>query len=182
MRLLLDLFVSFFKIGSFTIGGGYAMIPLFEEEFIRRRKWFTDQDFLDMLTVATAAPGPLAINSAVFTGYQVAGVPGVLVSIVGCILSPVIVILLIATNYEKFRAIPSADQVFAGIRPAVVGLMFAAVFSLVKRNPLRWTWYILSGISLVLIAFFKVDPVFVIAGSALSGVAFQRSLNRRRSS
>jgi chromate transporter len=180
MNVLLQIFVSFFKIGSFTIGGGFAMIPLFEEEFVRRRKWFTDQDFLNMLTVATAAPGPLAINSAVFTGFHVAGLPGVLVAIVGCILSPVVVILIIAANYHRFRSLAFADPVFQGIRPAVVGLMFAAVYGLVQRNKLRWTWYILSVAAFILIALLKVDPVVVIGIAAVLGVAFQRSLKRGR--
>ncbi|QSX09322.1 chromate transporter [Alkalibacter rhizosphaerae] len=180
MRILLDIFVSFFKIGAFTVGGGFAMLPLFEEEFVRRRKWFTDQDFLNMLTVATAAPGPLAINSAVFTGYHVAGLPGVLVAIVGCIISPVIVILILAVNYHRFRSLAYADAVFQGIRPAVVGLMFAAVFNLVRRNKLRWTWYLLSVFAFILIALLKVDPVFVIALAGVAGVAFQRSIERRR--
>lgn len=179
MRTLLNIFVSFFKIGAFTVGGGYAMIPLFEEEFVHRRKWLTDQDFLNMLTVATAAPGSLAVNSAVFTGYHIAGLPGVITAVFGCVLSPTIVILVLALNYEQFRSLSFADPVFRGIRPAVVGLMAAAVYKLVHRNKLRWTWYILSVLAFIAIGFLHVDPILVIALSGGAGLAFQRYVERR---
>lgn len=180
MKTLLKIFLSFFKIGAFTVGGGYAMIPLFEEEFVRRREWLSDQDFLNMLTVATAAPGSLAINSAVFTGFHVAGLPGVLAAVFGCILSPTVVILVLALNYERFRSLAYADSVFRGIRPAVVGLMAAAVYNLVVRNKLRWTWYILSVAAFLAIGFFHVDPIIVIALSGAAGVAFERYVERGR--
>ncbi|MBF7096169.1 chromate transporter [Alkalibacter mobilis] len=180
MKILFEIFKSFFKIGAFTVGGGYAMLPLFEDEFINKKKWFTDQDFLNMLTVATASPGPLAVNSAVYTGYHVAGVKGIIAAVVGVIISPVVIILILAANYEKFRSLEFANPIFSGIRPAVVGLMFAAVFNLVKKNRLRWTWYTLSILSFALISFIKVDPVIVIGGAALLGVLFQKYLERRR--
>lgn len=156
------------------------MIPLFEQEFVHKRRWMDDQDFLNMLTVASAAPGPLAVNSAVFTGFHIAGLPGVLAAVIGCILSPVIVILILAVNYERFRSMTYADSAFRGIRPAVVGLMAAAVYNLVKRNKLRWTWYSLSVLAFIAIGFLHVDPILIIALAGVAGVAFQKYLDRGR--
>ena len=178
MYKTIELFKSFLKIGTFTIGGGYAMIPLFEDEFVRNKGWLTEEDFVNMLTVATASPGPLAVNSAVYTGYHVAGAKGVAASVAGVIIAPVTIIIILASNYEKFRALPFADQVFKGIRPAVVGLLIAAVYKLVALNKLRWTWYILSAAALLLIVFAKVDPVALLGGAGIMGVIFQKYATR----
>jgi chromate transporter len=178
MHKTIELFKSFLKIGTFTIGGGYAMIPLFQDEFVRNRRWMTEEDFVNMLTVATASPGPLAVNSAVYTGYHVAGGKGVIASVTGVIIAPVTVIIILASNYERFRSLPFAEQAFMGIRPAVVGLLAAAVYKLIALKKLKWTWYILSAAAFALILFAKVDPVVIIAGAGIIGAIFQKHVGR----
>ncbi|NTW71665.1 MAG: chromate transporter [Eubacteriaceae bacterium] len=172
MHVCIELFKSFFKIGAFTIGGGYAMIPLFEDEFVNKKKWLTDEDFLNMLTITSAAPGPLAVNCAVYTGFRVAGFWGAVISVIGVIFSPIVVILLIAMNYEKFMGVEFIKKMFIAIRPAVVGLMVAAVYKLARRNNFKPVWYIVSILAFVLIALMGIDPFIILLVAGVSGLIF----------
>ena len=137
MQRQTTIFVSFLKIGMFTFGGGYAMLPLIERELITKRKWIEQKEFLDLLTLAQSVPGPIAINSATFVGIKIAGMPGALVATLGCILPSCIIVTIIAYLYMRYRNLDTLQGILGMLRPAVVALIASA------------------GISILITAFFR---------------------------
>ena len=129
----LSFFLSFLKIGIFTFGGGYAMIPLVQREVIDKG-WVKEDEFLELLTLAQSAPGPIALNTAVFVGYKVHGYRGMLAAVMGIILPAFLIILVIAIFFNSIRENRVVEAVFKGIRPAVVALMLAPVFGFSKGD------------------------------------------------
>jgi len=119
MKKYLQIFLSFFKIGAFTIGGGYVMIPLIEKEVVERRRWIEREEFTEMLTLAQSAPGPISINSAVFVGYKTLGLGGMITAVLGTVIPSFVVILLVAMFFTDIRENPTVERIFRGIRPAV---------------------------------------------------------------
>lgn len=170
MFLLWQLFVSFFRIGLFTFGGGFAMLPLIQREVVDRRDWIEKQDFLDMMVVAQSAPGPIALNSAVFVGYKMAGFCGALVSLVGIVVPSFSIILFIALVFSDVRHIPVVDAAFKGMRPAVVALIILPMIGLARE--LHWSMTVV--ISAVAFSIWKWgwSPVWMLALGAVSGVAW----------
>lgn len=126
----LGLFWTFFKIGAFTIGGGYAMIPLIQREMVDNRQWLDEEEFLNMIALAQAAPGVIAVNSAIFIGYRLDGWRGLLAAVFGAVLPSFVIILLIAMVFRNICHYPAVEAVMRGMRPAVVGLLAAAVIRL----------------------------------------------------
>lgn len=169
MRESLSLFYSFFKIGLFTFGGGYAMIPLVQREVVRKG-WILEAQFLELLTLAQSAPGPLALNTAVFVGYRVKGYRGVALSVFGIILPSFVIILIIAIYLHSFRDNHVVAAVFKGIRPAVVALMLAPVFGFSKG--LGWKRGVLAVLAAFLVWYFSISPVYLIIFGALGGIAW----------
>ena len=169
MRESLSLFYSFFKIGLFTFGGGYAMIPLVQREVVRKG-WILEDQFLELLTLAQSAPGPLALNTAVFVGYRVKGYRGVALSVFGIILPSFVIILIIAIYLHSFRDNRVVAAVFKGIRPAVVALMLAPVFGFSKG--LGWKRGVLAVVAAFLVWYFSISPVYLIIFGALGGIAW----------
>ena len=169
MRESLSLFYSFFKIGLFTFGGGYAMIPLVQREVVRKG-WILEDQFLELLTLAQSAPGPLALNTAVFVGYRVKGYRGVALSVFGIILPSFVIILIIAIYLHSFRDNHVVAAVFKGIRPAVVALMLAPVFGFSKG--LGWKRGVLAVVAAFLVWYFFISPVYLIIFGALGGIAW----------
>ena len=127
MTGLFELFGSFLKIGAFTFGGGYAMIPLIEREVIDRRRWIERQEFLDLLTIAQSAPGPISLNTSVFVGYKLRGYAGAIASILGVVLPSYTIILAVALFFAGIRDNAAVDAAFKGMRPAVVALIIGPV-------------------------------------------------------
>lgn len=169
MRESLSLFYSFFKIGLFTFGGGYAMIPLVQREVVRKG-WILEDQFLELLTLAQSAPGPLALNTAVFVGYRVKGYRGIALSVFGIILPSFVIILIIAIYLHSFRDNHVVAAVFKGIRPAVVALMLAPVFGFSKG--LGWKRGVLAVLAAFLVWYFSISPVYLIIFGALGGIAW----------
>ena len=169
MRESLSLFYSFFKIGLFTFGGGYAMIPLVQREVVRKG-WILEDQFLELLTLAQSAPGPLALNTAVFVVYRVKGYRGVALSVFGIILPSFVIILIIAIYLHSFRDNHVVAAVFKGIRPAVVALMLAPVFGFSKG--LGWKRGVLAVVAAFLVWYFSISPVYLIIFGALGGIAW----------
>lgn len=169
MRESLSLFYSFFKMGLFTFGGGYAMIPLVQREVVRKG-WILEDQFLELLTLAQSAPGPLALNTAVFVGYRVKGYRGVALSVFGIILPSFVIILIIAIYLHSFRDNHVVAAVFKGIRPAVVALMLAPVFGFSKG--LGWKRGVLAVVAAFLVWYFSISPVYLIIFGALGGIAW----------
>ena len=130
---LLTLFLTYLKIGTFTIGGGYAMLALVQREVVDRRHWLDEKEFLNMMALAQAAPGLIAVNSAIFIGHRIAGWRGVLAALVGAVLPSVVIILIVAMCFSQYKSLPAVEAVFRCVRPAVVALIAAAVVRLAKN-------------------------------------------------
>ena len=127
------LFWTYVKIGTFTIGGGYAMLPLIEREVVDKHHWIDGQEFLDMIALAQAAPGLIAVNSAIFIGWKIYGWRGVVATVLGAVLPSFLIILLIAMVFRDIREYPMVEAIFKGVRPAVVALIAAAVIRMSKN-------------------------------------------------
>ena len=173
MRQLLEIFWSFLKIGAFTFGGGYAMIPLIQHEVIHKRRWIEERDFIDLLTLAQTAPGPIALNTAVFVGYKRRGYLGALSAIMGVIVPSFLVILIVAIFFASIRDNAYVDAAFKGMRPAVVALIVAPIVGLTKG--MRW-WLIAVALAVALVVWhFGISPVwFLIAGAVVGACVVAR--------
>ena len=170
MRLLLNIFWSFFKIGIFTFGGGFAMIPLIEREIIERRKWIAKEDFLEMMVVAQSAPGPIALNTAVFVGYKMRGYAGALAATLGVVVPSFTVILLLAIFFSNVRNNPIVDAAFKGMRPAVVALIVAPMINILRG--MGW-WVALIALAVgVAVWYCGISPIILLVAGALIGIAF----------
>lgn len=162
MEELVRLFLIFFKIGAFTFGGGYAMIPLIEEEIVDKNNWIGEEEFLDIIALAQSIPGALAVNTAVYIGYRKFGFRGAVVACFGAVLPSFFIILIIAKFLIGSINKDLMEKIFKGIRPAVVSLILVAVFKL-KRGVKRTTFsYIVVISTILLITILKVHPIFII--------------------
>ena len=166
--MLLRLFITFFKIGLFTFGGGYAMIPLIEREVIEKKRWIEKRDFLDMLVLAQSAPGPIAVNTAVFVGYKTAGVMGAVMATLGTVLPSFIIILLLALFFAEVRENRYVDAAFRAMRPAVVALIVAPLIGLVKG--MKWYLAGVSAVVAVAVWYFGLSPIYFVAAGVVVGV------------
>ncbi|MBQ7735458.1 MAG: chromate transporter [Bacteroidales bacterium] len=169
-----QLFWSFFKIGTFTIGGGYAMIPLMEKELVDRRTWLSKEEFLDILSVAQALPGIFAVNMATEVGNRLRGVRGAVTAVVGNVLMPVLFILALAMFFREFRENPVVESIFRGIRPAVVALIAAPVFKMAKVAKVSRRNFWIPLLAAVLIWCFGISPVLIIVVAAAGGFLYGR--------
>lgn len=169
-----DIFWSFFKIGTFTIGGGYAMIPLMEEELVRRRGWITQETFLDQLALSQSLPGVLAVNMATGVGYRLRGRWGTVAAVVGNIMMPIVMILTLAMLYHLFKGNRWVDYFFMGVRPAAVALIAAPVFKLAQSAHVMWCNCWIPILSALLIWLLGVNPIFVILAAVAVGVLWTR--------
>jgi chromate transporter len=166
--MLLQLFTTFFKIGIFTFGGGYAMIPLIEREVIDNRKWIDRKDFLDMLVLAQSTPGPIAVNTAVFVGYKTQGVLGAIATTLGTVLPSFIVILLLAIFFAEVRDNRYVDAAFRAMRPAVVALIVAPLMGLVKG--MKWYLSAISAVVAMTVWYLGVSPIYLIGAGVVVGI------------
>jgi chromate transporter len=172
LKKYFEMFYSFFKIGAFTIGGGYAMIPLIEKEVVDKKQWINREDFLDMLALAQSAPGPIAINTAVFVGYKMAGIPGMIFTVLGSVLPSFIIILIIASFFVGIKDSEAVERAFKGIRPAVVALIAAPVLRLGKSAKINRKTVIIPILVAVLVAFAKITAVYIILAAAVLGILY----------
>lgn len=177
MRLL-QLFWTFFKIGAFTLGGGYAMIPLVQREVVDNRRWLGEEEFLDLIALAQSAPGIIAVNTAVFVGYKVGGWRGLVLSVLGATLPSFLIILLIATFFTQFRNYPAVEAIFKGIRPAVVALIAAPLYKMAKSAKVTWKNLWIPVAAALLIWLVGVSPVVIIVVAILGGLAWTYWANR----
>ncbi len=170
MGTLIKLFISFLKIGAFSFGGGYAMLPLIEEEIIHTHGWLTATEFIDVLAISEMTPGPIAINSATFLGYRVGGVLGSMTATFAVVLPSFIVMSLIFHFITKFKDSPYVDWIFKGIRPVVLGLIAAAAVSVGKSAFVDIKAVIISIVIFVLVTFKKFNPILAIILAGALGV------------
>ncbi len=178
MKQCAELFFIFSKIGLFTLGGGYAMLPLIETEITDKRQWISKKDFLDLTALAQAAPGILAVNMAIFTGYKMRGVSGAICAALGAVLPSFSIILLLALFFHNFRENQTVERIFKGIRPAVVALIAVPVFRLGKSAGITWknVWFpILCALAVWL---WHVSPMYIVLAAGLGGWLFCREAHR----
>ena len=130
--MLLDLFLCFVQVGLFSIGGGYAAMPMIQAKDVEHYHWLTMGEFTDLMTIAEMTPGPITVNSATFVGIRMAGIPGALVATMGCILPSLIIVSLLSWLYEKYRSMDAMQAVLACLRPAVVALIASAALTILR--------------------------------------------------
>lgn len=167
MRELFEIFWSFLKIGAFTFGGGYAMIPLIQHEVINNHRWLSDREFVELLTIAQAAPGPIALNTAVFVGYKHRGYWGAVSAVLGVVIPSFTIILFVATFFASMRDNRWVDAAFKGMRPAVVALIVAPIVGLTKG--LHWVLIAVAAATALLVWYFGFSPIWVLIAGAIGG-------------
>ncbi len=172
---LFKLFMAFFKIGFFTIGGGYAMLPLIQKEVVNVNGWLTEEEFLDAIAISQSSPGAVAVNISIFIGYRLGGILGAIVSTLGTTLPSIIIILVIAIFLYEYKDIAIVGKVFKGIRPAVVSMIASSVVLLGKALGFSVNNVILTVVSFVLIVFLDISPIVIILGGGLiSGIYYSK--------
>ena len=174
-----ELFCVFVKIGAFTFGGGYAMIPLIKREVVENKKWLNDSEIFDIISIAESTPGPLAINAATFVGNRICGLKGALAATLGVVLPSFMVILVISQLLLQIEHFQIVKNAFQGIRAGVLVLIGNALISLfcqVKKNP--FTYFVLM-LAFVLAYVLKLNTIIILILSALSGIAWSYCLEKR---
>lgn len=158
----LQLFWTYLKIGTFTLGGGYAMIPLIQREVVDARRWIDEEEFLNMIALAQAAPGVIAVNSAIFIGWRCGGRKGVCGAVIGAILPSFLIILAIAMVFRNYQDQPAVEAIFKGIRPAVVALIAAPLLKMAKSAKITWAASLVPIAAALLIWLADLSPVWII--------------------
>ena len=175
----LSLFLTFLKIGLFTFGGGYAMIPLIQRETVDHKKWISDKDILDIVAIAESTPGPIAINAATFIGYRVGGFWGAMAATVGVVLPSFAIIAVISYVLAAFQNVVWIQYAFNGIRAGVLALIVKALWSMYKQSPKGIFSYLIMLGAFAVTAFLPVNVVFVILFCAAAGIVHALIVGRR---
>ncbi len=178
-KRLWKVFATFFKIGAFTFGGGYAMIPLIQHEAVEKNGWISDDDILEIIAIAESTPGPIAINSATFVGYRTCGVLGAMCATLGVVLPSFVIILAISYVLRQFQELKAVQYAFNGIRAGVLALLVKALWNMYKKSPKGWVSYVVMGASFLLTAILKVNLFIVIICCAVFGLVTAMIAERR---
>ncbi len=165
-------FKTFFKIGAFTLGGGYAMISIIENEVVEKQKWISKDEFVDLLAVAQTCPGVFAINISTFIGYKLRKTPGAFCTSLGTALPSFLIILLIAMFFHSFMDVSWVAAIFRGIRPAVVALIAVPTFTLAKSVKINLANCWIPILTALLIAYLGVNPIYVLIAAAAGGYLY----------
>ncbi len=171
MNIYLDIFTCFAKIGAFTIGGGYAMIPIIQKEVVDKRGWISEEDFMDVLAISQSAPGILAVNISIFLGHKLRGTRGSIVATLGSTLPSFTIILLIAMFFAGYQDNPTVMAIFKGIRPVVVSLIAVPMINMAKKAKLNFFTGALAALTALLIIFLKVSPLYILLVVAVTFTA-----------
>ena len=178
-KTLWQVFATFFKIGAFTFGGGYAMIPLIQRETVDNHKWVTEDDILEIIAIAESTPGPIAINSATFVGYRTCGVLGSVAATLGVVLPSFIIIFAISFVLRQFQELKAVQYAFHGIRAGVMALLCKALWGMYKKNKKNWASYTVMAGSFLLTAILDVSVLPVLAGCAIFGLVTAKIMERK---
>ena len=165
--MFFQLFYTYLKIGTFTLGGGYAMLPLIQREVVDRRGWINEEEFLNMIALAQAAPGLIAVNSAIFIGWRIGGWRGVCGAVLGAVLPSFVIILLIAMIFAEWKELPAVEAAFKGIRPAVVALIAAPLVKLAISAKISWLTALIPIAAALLIWLGNLSPVWIILATII---------------
>ena len=173
MNVYLDMFVTFAKIGAFTFGGGYAMLPMLQSEVVEKKRWATDDELLDYFAVGQCTPGVIAVNTASFIGYYKKGIPGAIVATAGVIAPSLVIILLIASLLTNFAEYPIVQHALSGIRIAVCGLIFQAVIKMFRSGVKDGFGIVVFGAALVCSYFSVLPTIVIVLMAGVCGVLMQ---------
>ena len=179
-RKYLDLFLTFLKIGAFTFGGGYAMIPLIQRETVDNHGWITNEDVLEIVAIAESTPGPVAINSATFVGHKIGGFFGAASATAGVILPSFVIIYVISFVLRQFEELKAVQYAFAGIRAGVLVLIIQALVSMYRQYPKDQAAYLIMAGAFAAVALFGVNVLLVIVCCALAGFMSAGLTERRK--
>lgn len=180
--IYLQLFWSFFQIGLFSVGGGYAAMPLIQHQVVELHGWLTMQQFVDIITISQMTPGPIAINSATFVGIQIAGLPGAIVATLGCVFPSCVIVLTLAWVYFRYRNLSVVQGVLGGLRPAVVAMIASAGLSILilclwdsgnislSLSSIDWIGALLFVGALFALRKWKLNPIYVMLGAGVVGL------------
>lgn len=169
-NLILQLFLTFFKIGPTTFGGGYAMIPLIEREIVINKKWLKRSDVTDVFAIAESVPGAIAINSATFIGFRIAGWRGALASLFGILIPTFTIVIILSISFLYVQDNPIIESAFQGIRPTIVALITYAAYKIGQTGVYDKTTFITMIITVFLLLFLNVHPVLMILGGIGTGI------------
>ena len=177
--MLLKFFITCNKIGAFTLGGGYAMIPIMEREFVDKNHWMNRQEFMDIMVVAQTTPGIFSIDMASHIGYKLKGVWGGIVGAMGIALPSIVAITLIAMFFQNFKDNIYVNKFFCGVRPAVVALIAAPCFKMAKTADITWSSSWIPVVSCLLIWLLGVSPIWVILAAGIGGFLWGQYQKRK---
>lgn len=178
MRILFELFVAFFKIGLFTFGGGYAMLPMLQREIVEHHGWVTEDDVLDYYAIGQCTPGVIAVNTATFVGSKIRGAVGGAVATLAVVLPSFLIITIISTVLKSFSTLPLVQHAFSGIRVAVAALVAVSLWKLYKKGVKGALSHGIFAASLIIIAVFDLSPVWIVLAAILLGVLLTRKEGR----
>lgn len=171
-RKILSLFITFFKIGAFTFGGGYAMLPLIEREVVENKKWISSEEVIDILAIAESTPGVISVNMATFVGAKIAGFWGAFFATLGVVLPSFVIISIISIFYIEYRDLEFISYAFYGIRAGVIVLILNAIKKLSKHTKLSVVTAIVFGITFLISTFTEINAVFIILAGIIFGVVY----------
>lgn len=180
--IYLKLFWSFFQIGLFSIGGGYAAMPLIQNQVVDINGWLSMSEFADVITISQMTPGPIAINSATFVGIRIAGLQGAIAATIGCVFPSCIIVLTLAFIYYKYRGLSTIQGILNGLRPAVIAMIASAGFALIilafwnekgvssKVENIDFISVAIFSVAIIILRKWKINPIFVMIGAGILGL------------
>jgi chromate transporter len=170
VETLLNLFFSFLKVGSFSFGGAYSLIPLIEREVVANHKWLTNDEFLKVLGMVEIFPGAISIKFATYTGYKSAGILGAIAANIGNLFTPALLILAVTYIHSIYEKNPLVTKAFDGIKYAVIGMIAAIMYQYAVKNGGEWQSYLLLAVGASLVIFFKMHPAYIVLIAAVIGM------------
>lgn len=179
MKIIWQLFGTFFKIGAFTLGGGYAMLSMVEKAVVDKKQWIPADEFWDMIAIVQSLPGVFAVNTALYVGHRIAGKRGAAAAMMGAIIPSIIIILLLATIFREYRNLPAIERIFKGIRPCVVALILAPSLRMIKSAKINWKTAIIPIATVALIWWLKVSPAWVILAAIAGSLVYALVINKK---
>ena len=169
LKKVFQLFITFIKIGAFTFGGGYAMVPLIQRETVEKKKWINDDDILEIVAIAESTPGPIAVNSATFVGYKTAGVLGAAAATIGVVLPSFTIIYFISFVIDKFENNTAVKYAFSGVRAGVLALIIKALWTMSKKSAKNIISFIITAFAFVFAAL-NINVIYIILACVVTGI------------
>lgn len=174
MKEIIVLFYAFAKVGILGFGGGHSIIPLIQVEVVDNYKWLTIEEFTEALAMANSLPGPITTKISLFTGYKVAGIAGVVVSVLGLVLPSLLLMLILTSLYLKYKDLPAVKGSLKAVRPVVIALLVLVTYNIFPSSVNSWHTALIAIVAFCLIAFLNIHPAVLIVGAALLGISFYR--------